>query len=66
MKVVITIDCDSAAFDESRSAEVARILRDAADHVVMLDLNAWVDPFDRVKWLRDVNGNKAGLMEVTL
>lgn len=64
MKVTIAIDCDNAAFVESASSEVARILRDLAEHVVMLDMNAPLDPYDKSFNLRDINGNKVGRMEV--
>jgi len=53
----IKIQMDSDAFHESASAELARILRNLADCVVMADLN---DPFDRKMMLRDSNGNLVG------
>ena len=61
MKVKIEINCDNAAFDESVSAEVARILRDLADTIPLSDLNV---PFDRSLRLRDHNGNVVGEMKV--
>lgn len=50
--VRITIDTGNAAFDDgNREAEVARILREAADRI-----EAGAEDFT----LRDINGNKVG------
>lgn len=61
MKVIITIDCENAAFEESPRFEVSRILTEVADRIASLDFN---EPFDRNLTLRDHNGNKVGTMEV--
>lgn len=62
MKATITIQCDNAAFDDSVSAELARILRDVADKVVMADMN---EPFDKTLMIRDTNGLTVGALRVT-
>ncbi len=57
MRITVTFRADTAAFVESRSAEVARILRDVADCVAMADLN---EPFDRRYTIRDSNAEVIG------
>lgn len=59
MKITINIDCDNAAFGESRkaaAAEVARIL----DHLV-IDLICFGLEDHK---LRDINGNRVGQLTV--
>ena len=57
MDITIKINCDNAAFEDSLSAEVSRILCELASDVAMVDLN---EPFDRWRPIRDCNGNKVG------
>jgi len=60
MKITITIDMGNAAFEESRAAEVARMLRELA---TKLDRD---DGLQEMCWhggkhrLRDINGNTCG------
>jgi len=55
-RIVITIKTGNAAFEESRAAETARILRDLADRFEAYGL---CDPK-----LRDINGNTCGQVEI--
>ena len=50
----VRINLDNAAFEEDQAAEVARILREFADHIC--------DNEDRLVWTRlfDYNGNTVG------
>lgn len=57
MRFTVSIDCDTAAFDDGRGAEIARILRRVAGAVAenspaTLPLAVWI--------LRDSNGNRVG------
>ena len=61
MDITIKINCDNAAFEESASAEVSRILSEVADKLAGADFN---ESFDRKLTLRDYNGNKVGTFEV--
>jgi hypothetical protein len=54
----LTIECDNAAFDANRNAEIARILGDLSDFIerkvcFLTDLGEYGS-------LRDVNGNRVG------
>jgi hypothetical protein len=56
MRLVITINCDNAAFEEGMEGlEVARILREVARKVEYADLDVSLD-FS----VLDSNGNKVG------
>jgi hypothetical protein len=57
MLFVAEIECDNAAFEDNRAAEVARILRELADRVV--DSSPDTLNFG----LRDFNGNLVGAAE---
>lgn len=52
MRIVLTIECDNAAFAEDPGVEVVRILREAAEVVRF-------NPLRRIDGvpLRDINGN---------
>ncbi len=54
-KFTLTIECDNAAFEDDAGAEVARILRDAAD-----DLDGDMMAETGSANLRDINGNIVG------
>jgi len=56
MQVIITIDCDHAAFGDMPGMEVSRILRKTCDEM------RFGIPKDTI--LMDVNGNKVGKLEV--
>lgn len=58
MRVLITIDCDNAAFESDALREVARILK-----TIVRDVSHMDAPYDFK--LRDVNGNTVGSFEVT-
>jgi hypothetical protein len=58
MKVLIDIDCSNAAFEDFPDAEVARILREAADKVS--GPKKVGDSFA----LRDINGNTVGSLRL--
>ncbi len=59
MKVTLTITTDNAAFvDLPPERELARILRGAAERVIMKGLN------NAQGYLHDVNGNKVGELKV--
>ncbi|MDR9836814.1 MULTISPECIES: hypothetical protein [Herbaspirillum] len=60
MQASIKIDMGNAAFENSPSSEVARILRELADKVE----DRGVSIGDGIK-LYDVNGNNVGQFEVT-
>lgn len=49
MKFVVTIRTDNAAFNEDRSAEVARILRDVANQV---EKHRYIPPRPGHQWQR--------------
>lgn len=60
----LKLECDNAAFEEDRAAEIARILRRLADR---LDTGSDPDHVNAINgnratngWLRDGNGNSAG------
>lgn len=57
MRVNITIECDNDAFHPSQSNELARILQDAADRV-LLEGTVGERP------LLDLNGNTVGRLMV--
>jgi hypothetical protein len=57
MLFVAEIECDNAAFEDNRAAEVARILRELADKIALSSPDAL--NFG----LRDVNGNQVGAAE---
>ena len=64
MQIIVTIDCDNAAFgDSGRDAahEVERIL---AEFVRGLYDQADLRDYDGIK-LRDINGNTVGQVQVT-
>lgn len=52
MKYHVEIECDNAAFEDDRDAEIARILRDLAKHVERGDGDE--------RRLHDSNGNWVG------
>ena len=58
MTFQIRISCDSAAFEANEGAEVARILREAADNLESMSGDAL-----RHIALRDNNGNSVGLAQ---
>lgn len=60
MKLQITIDCDSAAFDDEPGLELARILRQLAD-----DLSIGIGPNKFTLNLRDLNDNVVGHSNLT-
>lgn len=51
MKITIKMDTENDAFQENTFAEVARILKEAADNI---KVGAWPET------LRDHNGNRVG------
>lgn len=54
MTFILTINTDSAAFDDDyRNKEITRILRAAADQIHFRS-------FDTTEILRDINGNVCG------
>ena len=59
MHCKIEIEMDNAAFDPA-NLELARILREAARRAETLQFNLVRDGF----WLRDVNGNRVGHLEI--
>ena len=56
MRLTITINTDNVAFEDNRDAEIARILRRAADTIERGDA-------DYPETLRDFNGNRVGIIE---
>lgn len=60
-KFTLTIECDNAAFEDAAGAEVARILRDAAD-----DLDSHMMQEASHANLYDINGNTVGKWRYTL
>lgn len=56
MRFTVKIDCDNSAFGETPEYEVARLLRDLAEHVV----NGTT-----AKRLYDSNGNEVGEAKFT-
>lgn len=62
LKTTITITMTNPAFEHSPNVEVARILRDLAFRLDMVDLK---DEFQRLLNLRDIDGNIVGLFETT-
>lgn len=56
MTITITISTDNAAFEDSPSWEVIRILRELADKLLMSNSSN----LPKLLWLRDVNGNVVG------
>lgn len=61
MKVIITVECDNAAFEERAGDEVAVILAKLATR-----FSAWgddIETMDRFP-VRDSNGNTVGKVEV--
>jgi hypothetical protein len=64
MKVIISIECDNAAFDTIDCGnEVARILRFVANHVEGCNVPLTRRHLDGLK-LRDVSGNTVGSVTV--
>lgn len=62
-RILITIDTENSAFEgDNVGSESARILRELASKIETSNL---VSTFDRSLWLKDVNGNRLGKMEVT-
>jgi hypothetical protein len=61
MKIIITINCDNAAFTEDPSVEVARILQKYAAR-----LRESYPPLEDLEGdtLRDINGNTVGAVQV--
>lgn len=55
MKFTLTIECDNAAFEDSRNDEIARILRAAARRLEQGGIGTS---------LHDANGNKVGTMQL--
>lgn len=65
MTLTITINLDNAAFGETdyeRSAECARILRELAGQIAR-GLGPTIDESESV---RDINGNRVGVVEVNV
>jgi hypothetical protein len=61
MKLKITIDMSSAAFEPKNGTEIARMLRDLAE---LLDGRSMSQTFE-IQGLRDANGNRVGEAKVT-
>lgn len=59
MTLKIVVNCDNAAFTPEPWPEVARILRDAADHAD--HGRSQIATFT----IRDINGNRCGSVTVT-
>jgi hypothetical protein len=57
-RLSLTIETGNAAFTESPTGELARILRDTADKLERGDI---LDSHP----LRDINGNRVGLVTIT-
>ena len=51
MRFILEIECDNAAFSDSKSVEVARILHELADKIE--------DDCDEY-YIKDINGNSVG------
>lgn len=60
MKITITINTDNAAFEDESGSEVARILRELCNEIEGRDILGNDDGTN----LRDINGNRVGVMEV--
>jgi hypothetical protein len=60
MRVTLTVDCDNDAFANDPAAELARILRDAADKFSRNGVNIGDE-----SPLFDVNGNRTGYFQVS-
>ena len=59
MKYKLEMDCINSAFEDAPLREIARILREQADHMERFsDQNGWLAS------LRDSNGNVVGRAEV--
>ena len=66
MMITIKFHCDSSAFEEQLRGQINHILHDAA-YKIMVQLDRPASLCDEPEWadvLRDVNGNKVGVVEV--
>jgi hypothetical protein len=62
MKIVIEFDTENAAFEDDRYAEVNRILNNANKRIMQcLD-----DGNDIRVPIKDINGNRVGILEINL
>ena len=61
MKFILEIECDNDAFADDPSAEVARLLRNAAERVEDVPLAHRAEP---IGILRDGNGNHVGFFRL--
>lgn len=62
MRVTVTIQCDTAAFEDGPGYEVSRILSKLASDIAAYQrLNGELDDH---RTLRDANGNTVGCFEV--
>ena len=62
MKITIEFDTENAAFEDDRFGEVSRILK-KAEHEVMECLE---DGCGIRVPIKDINGNRAGILEVLM
>jgi hypothetical protein len=62
VKITLTIDTDTRAFERSVQEETARILTVLANRIKRTDLS---QPFDRMHTLRDSNGQTVGQFRAT-
>lgn len=56
MKIEISFNCDSAAFEPDTRVEIGRILREQADKVRLYPLDGLSEVFN----IKDVDGNTVG------
>lgn len=61
MKLIITIDMDNDAFQDSANIQVACILEDLAMYLKFVHSGSWAD-----RKLFDVNWNQVGIAEFTV
>jgi hypothetical protein len=61
----LSFETDNTAFAESMSAELARILREVADLIVMRDLNEFLEAGGgQLCVVRDSNGHEIGSVQL--